>query len=56
MRPDPEALLGLLHPGMLIFDSSVKNHQADQWIGLCRQLGIKYWYVKQQGAYILSIR
>jgi competence protein ComEC len=56
MKPDLRAMLNVLNPELLILDSSVKGYKANKWIALCKQAGIKYWYVSQQGYYLLKIR
>ena len=56
MKPDMDALVNLVNSELLILDSSVKNYQTAQWISQCQQIGMKYWQVSQQGAYVLTIR
>ena len=40
----------------IIFDASNKKWQVEKWKGQCGQLGVEYFDVKEEGAFVLDLR
>jgi hypothetical protein len=53
--PDRNIMEEVLKAKWIVLDSSLKSYPENQWIKLCEELGIKYWQVSRQGAFVIDL-